>query len=141
MKKLEEIPKKKLFQAPEGYFESLPDQIRRKIDSRKSQYWYQTPRLQVAFASITILAVLSIITLTQFGNNGESIQEELSSISQDELLEFLGTSDISLTEIASGIDEESEVFKEIFDQTLQYDANELEEDLLLDLEPYTDEIL
>lgn len=140
MKKLEEIPKKEIFKAPEGFFENLPHQIRQRIDSEPDPNWlYRHKGVVVAFASFILLAV-SLITFYSVRNTENGIQNQLSSISQEELVEYLENSNLSVVDIAENVNDE-ELFEGIIEDNLQFDADEFEEEILLDLEKYSDELL
>jgi hypothetical protein len=140
MKKLEQIPKKEVFQVPEGYFEELPAQIRKKIDADKSPIWYGRPQFRIALAYITIILAI-IFSVVHFSATELLIQEELSEISDERLINYLESADISLVDIIEEISIDEDTYLEIMKENFTFDSDKIEEEILLNLLKYSDELL
>jgi hypothetical protein len=98
MKKLEDIPKKNVFEVPDGYFDRLPLQIQAKIASNTAAggitIWgfavrYAIPLIVAAFALAYFLKPKSI----------KDTEELLASISNEHLIAYLHETDISENEL------------------------------------------
>lgn len=120
MKNLENIPKMQIFEVPEGYFDSLPTKIQARISGEK-------PIEQPGFAGYYKLQyILPVIALLAVGvywfldqqdpRNAESI---LASVRTEELVAYLGDSELTTDDLLEGIqlnaedvhDIESEVYE------------------------------
>jgi hypothetical protein len=97
MKKLEEIPKKGIFEVPDGYFDRLPGMIQARVAEKSTQ---TRPHLRYALAyalPVALLLVMAITYLTPQKNL--SAEEMLASVSSEELVAFLENSEVSLDEL------------------------------------------
>lgn len=138
MTKLEDIPKRDFYQVPEGFFEALPGQIRSRMDERSS-VWFRRPQFKLAYSAMLILLIPVLAILgVNYSNSG--LQNELSAIGKEELVEYL-EAEISLLDITSGLSENENIFDDIMQETLHFEDDGIEEQLLLDLERYSDETL
>lgn len=98
--KLEDIPKKNVFKAPEGYFDKLPGIIQSRIAEKETKPagapsfgWvlrYALPLLAVGIALIFIFRQPATMT---------NPEELLASVSAEELTFYLVESDLSTEEL------------------------------------------
>ena len=97
MKKLDDIPKKNIFEVPEGYFDRLPMKIQARLEKPEEtssrSIWgyslrYALPIIVVGFALAYLLRPKSF-----------EPEELLASIPDEHLIAFLDESDISENEL------------------------------------------
>lgn len=97
MKKLEEIPKKGIFEAPEGYFDRLPGMIQARLAEKHTE---ARPYLRYTLAyalPVILLLVIAVIYLTP--KETQSAEDMLASVSSEELVAYLEQSEMSLDEL------------------------------------------
>jgi hypothetical protein len=131
MKKLDDIPKKVIFEVPERYFESLPTKIQTRITERKSAHGF-------SLAAFTWKYAIPVVLLTAAGifwfTKNESIttaETLLSSIETEDLVSYLQESDLSTEDILEEIyfndDDATDIEEAVFDTHFN---NATEEELL-----------
>ena len=104
MKKLEDIPKKDLFNVPEGYFDELPGIIQSRIAKSKESravspvFGYA---LKYAFA-VVVIAAVAFFWFQQPGAP-QSPESLLASINTEDLVAYLNDDDISTDELLDGV--------------------------------------
>jgi hypothetical protein len=69
------------------------------------------------------------------------IQEELSEISDERLINYLESADISLVDIIEEISIDEDTYLEIMKENFTFDSDKIEEEILLNLLKYSDELL
>lgn len=90
MKKLEDIPKKDHFSAPEGYFEALPGKISAQIEKKPSLMEKPTFRYTLQYAlPIIVLFVLGIVWFSQPVSENNDSDDLFATIETAALIEFL----------------------------------------------------
>ena len=96
--KLDEIPKKNLFEVPDGYFDGLPMQIKARVaenlPARGLPYWnlalrYAVPVVIAGFALAYFLIPKSL----------KQTEELLATVSSEHLIAYLHETDISENEL------------------------------------------
>lgn len=115
MSQLENIPKKQIFEVPEGYFERLP----RIIQSRTTdvQHTHRLPYLRVAFRYALPLVLLGVsLWLWLVPAKKQSAEVLLAGVQTEELIRYLLETDVELDDIlltteleemaADGVEEE-----------------------------------
>jgi len=114
MKRLEEIPKKTLFEVPDGYFDQLPNAIQARVSTHHPEAaWTGYGRLAVRFALPVVVAAAVVYFLTD--RSPQSTEELLASIETEQLVAYLQESEIStddLLEYAPLEDEEVQAIEE-----------------------------
>ncbi len=133
MKKLEDIPKKRAFQAPDGYFDSLPARIRSRIDAGKPEVrpvFFLRYRLQYALPAILLLAV----GLLWFAQPPDSVAETLATIETEQLVAYLEDTGISTEELLNHLEFSPGEVEEIETEAYSLDLTEEELNTLLDLD-------
>ncbi len=111
MKKLEDIPKKDHFSAPEGYFEALPGRINSRIEKKAGLSERPVFRYSLQYAlPALVLFVLGIIWFSQPSVEDTANDDLLSSIETAALVEFLA--DAENTSYEDFLDEVNPSFAE-----------------------------
>lgn len=99
MKRLEDIPKKNIFQVPDGYFEKLPGVIHARVAKPEKAVWF-VPMLKYA---LPVLAVV-VLGILWFSNpKGNSFDEQLASIQTEQLIAYLDDSDLNFDELTESV--------------------------------------
>lgn len=136
--KLEDIPKKEIFNVPEGYFDGLPSKIQARIDAQKTgqqESFVFKYKLQYALPMVAILA-LGIFWFSQFSQTTDA-ESLLASVETEDLIAYLGESEITTDDVLNHVEFNSEDLEEIESEVyeLQLDDELLDRDLNeLDLE-------
>jgi len=113
MKNLEDIPKKNVFEAPEGYFDRLPG----IIQARVTQEPYSM-RYRVMYSLKYALSALTIVLIAFFYWSkppGQSAEDLLASVDSVSLVSYLEDSDISSDDLLESIalnNEEADAIQE-----------------------------
>ncbi|MFY0599016.1 MAG: hypothetical protein JXR03_05055 [Cyclobacteriaceae bacterium] len=98
--KLDDIENKNPYQVPEGYFESLTADIQGKIAVEKRPAFFKTFKLALIPSFAAILAIAFwFIQLDK--TDTMSAETLLAQVSQDEILNYLDESELSITELVS----------------------------------------
>ncbi len=124
MKKLEDIPKKNIFEVPEGYFEKLPGIIQSRITKPDPTPWF-APTWKFALPILAFIAV-GIVWFTS--QTGDSLEQQLASIQTEQLIAYLDDGDLTMDELAETV---------TWSET---DLNELEEKVFSTIEVSGDEL-
>lgn len=124
MKKLEDIPKKNIFEVPEGYFEKLPGIIQTRVAKPEPTHWF-VPSLKFA---LPILAFVAVGIFWFNSQTDKSIEEQLSGIQTEQLIAYLDDSDLTMDDLAETV---------TWSDT---DLNELEEKVYSSFEVTGDEL-
>jgi len=97
MKKLDDIPKKNIFEVPEGYFDRLPLKIQARVEEAQVRHAMPVWNLAVRFAlPIVIIGFALVYFLKPASNQTEVL---LASISNENLVSYLDESDIEESDI------------------------------------------
>lgn len=104
MKKLEDIPKKQVFDVPEGYFENLPGIIQARVAS-ESKEKYSLPVFSYALRYALPLVLGLALVIFWFNRDVEVTSAEtiLASIETEDLVAYLGDSDLSTDELLNNV--------------------------------------
>jgi hypothetical protein len=109
MKKLEDIPKKQIFEVPDGYFEKLPGIIQSRVanERKESTFWNaQSFGLRYALPAFILVAVgIFWFTRPQSDLTTENI---LASIQTQDLVAYLGEADFTTEELLEDADLDTE---------------------------------
>ncbi len=100
MKKLEDIPKKQVFDVPEGYFEKLPGIIQSRV-ATGSKETYTRPVFSYALRyALPVVVVFALVTFW-FNRDVEvtSAESILASIETEDLVAYLDNADLSTDEL------------------------------------------
>ncbi|MBK5278441.1 MAG: hypothetical protein JJE09_06225 [Bacteroidia bacterium] len=106
MKKLEDIPKKAIFEVPDGYFDKLPGIIQSRIaetEPSRERTSYFVWSLRYALPAL-VLVVASIFMYQNYYRNTPSDAESmLASIGSQDLVDYLDEDEVSIEEILDGV--------------------------------------
>src|SRR5262245_19427967 len=103
MKKLDYIPKKDPFEAPDGYFDKLPGVIQSRVATERPGHrpvW--TYRLAYASAVLLVAAVAGIFWFSKTGREA-TVEDMLASVQTEELVAYLSDSDMSTDELLEDV--------------------------------------
>jgi hypothetical protein len=94
MKNLENIPKKNIFEVPDGYFDKLPSRIQARLDMEKPKA-QQRPyfRYALQYALPVVLVVVAAIFI--FKPKSTSSEDILATVSTEQLIVYLDEVDLN----------------------------------------------
>lgn len=103
MKKLEDIPKKQLFEVPEGYFDRLPGLIQARVSRQEKQSVGQ-PYLRYGLKYALPTFAIAVVTLFLWtGPTTQSAEEVLASISSEQLVAYLQETDLNADDFLDAV--------------------------------------
>ncbi len=137
MKKLDEIPKKSFFEAPEGYFEHLPGIIQARlappeVDLKASSGWlfYLGYSLKYALPVVAIAAA-SFFFLNMPG--AQSPEDLLATIDTAYLVAYLDDADVSTDDLLDNVSLDQDEASAIQQDTMEeIDLNDQDAEVLKD---------
>ena len=137
MKKLEDIPKKEVFNVPEGYFESLPTIIQSRVAGRRKETAF-LPALSLVLRYALPVVILGVIGYFWLGPKAEqnSTESILASIETEDLVAYLNETDLTTEELLESIQLDANDVDELENQIYGEDLT----DENMDLEEILDEI-
>lgn len=99
--KLDDIPKKNLFQVPDEYFEQLPGRIQSRVQGRQRQgAFYSRPVLRYALATFLVAAVaFAWVWRGAGGSDAESPETILASLATGDLIAYLDEAEVTTDEL------------------------------------------
>jgi hypothetical protein len=124
MKKLEDIPKKNIFEVPEGYFEKLPGIIQSRVAKPEVTPWF-APTWKFA---LPVLALVAVGIFWFSSQTGVSIEQQLAAIQTEQLIAYLDDGDLTMDDLAETV---------TWSET---DLDELEEKVFSSIEVSGDEL-
>ena len=129
MKKLEDIPKKNVFEVPEGYFDRLPNVIQSRVAAGKSEsVWPTYLRLSLRYA----LPVLALGLALFFYSNRPpvaSTEDLLANVDTASLVAFLDDTDVSTDDLLESVplnQDEANAVEEGTLEEINVDADDIE---------------
>lgn len=90
MKKLEDIPKKDLFKAPDGYFDKLPGIIQARVAKPEPKSVW----MPVMKFALPVVAVVTVGIFWFSNPTVQSVEEELASINTEHLIAYLDNNEV-----------------------------------------------
>ena len=104
--KLEDINKDNIFKVPDNYFENFPERLQNKIDETKQQKKVPVIRLRsiINMAAAAVILIFAIYGITRVNDKSASVDQILSEISSEELVNYLVESDMSTDEFLESLD-------------------------------------
>lgn len=99
MKKLEDIPKKNIFEVPEGYFDRLPGVIQARVAKPEVAPWYWSPIVKFALP----LVVVAVGLFWFVNRSNQSIEQQLAGIQTEQLIAYLEDSDLNVEELTESV--------------------------------------
>ena len=129
MKKLEDIPKKTLFEVPEGYFERLPGVIQARVAEKQPESAWRSYAVKYALPSV---AVIAVAVFFWSGPATGTAEELLAGIDSEQLVAYLAESELNADELLESIPLDQDEADRIEENALEeielsdYDLDELE---------------
>lgn len=135
MKKLDDIPRKNIFEVPDGYFDKLPGIIQSRVASRDKQ---SRPvfgfALRLAVPLMLVMFIAAVVWLYQPGTdvNPENI---LASVQTEDLVAYLSEADITTDELLDYIVLDAEDALQIEGSVYEFQLDDYNmEDILNEIE-------
>lgn len=128
MKKLEDIPKKIIYQVPDGYFDKLPGVVQARISGKEKKVFDTGWGLSLKYALPVLLIMAFGIFWLQRDQAG--VEERLSMINEAQIELYLEEADISseeLTESTTWSEEEINALEEDVYSAMEQSADDLPE--------------
>ena len=137
MKKLEDIPKKQVFEVPDGYFEKLPGIIQSRVTKTSVQeHWSPFYRYGLRFALPAVLLLAFGIFWYQHSQENNSAEGILASIQTEDLVAYLGESDLTTEELLDEVhlndDDANQIEESVYE--FQLEDSDIEE-IFNEIEP------
>jgi|SRR5688572_319752 len=135
MKRLEDIPKKQIFEVPDGYFEKLPAIIQTRVSEqgKEKSRWSYPSSLRLALPAL-ILLIVGFFWFNQFQSdlNAENI---LASIETEDLMAYLSEADVSTDELLESVTLDAQDVMSIEESVYEFQVSDSEyEDILNEFE-------
>ena len=127
MKKLEDIPKKNIFEVPDGYFDRLPLKIQARVETTKQTHTLPVWNLALRYAMPIVILGFALVYFLK--PKAHETEELLASISNEYLVAYLQESDISesdLLEIANFSETDADSLNQHLNDTLLGDFDVIE---------------
>ena len=136
MKKLEDIPKKNLFEVPQGYFEKLPAIIQSRVTGPSAR---SNPSFKfvLQFAVPAIVAIIvAIVFWVSRPTSDITAESMLASIQTEDLVAYLKESDLTTEELLDAVELDVEDANQIEEDVYEFQLDVFElENILNDIEP------
>lgn len=103
MKKLDDIPKKAVFGAPEGYFDTLPTIVQSRVTESRAQQksWAMGWRLAMPLAALVILGVLFWPAPL---NKDVSPNQIVAGLNAEDILDYMQEENLNTEDLLEQID-------------------------------------
>jgi hypothetical protein len=103
--KLDDIKKKSIYTVPDKYFDQLPTRIQSRVNEKPVSRWGWNQSLIYKLAASAFVVVL-LLFYFGLGNNNDSQDFDaiLAQVSNEDLIAYLGDTDITTEEIMEAID-------------------------------------
>ena len=127
MKKLEDIPKKNIFEVPDGYFDRLPMKIQARVETTDKTR--PIPIWNLALRYALPVVIVGFALFYYFKPKPDQTENLLASISNENLIAYLDESDIEesdLLEIANFNESDADSLSQYLNDNLlgDLDVNE-----------------
>lgn len=99
MKRLEDIPKKTLFEVPEGYFDKLPGVIQARVASQQPEpAWSGYSRMAIRFA-LPVVVIGAAVVFFLNDRTSVSTEDMLASIESEQLVAYLEETEVNTDDL------------------------------------------
>ena len=125
MKKLDDIPKKNIFEVPDGYFDRLPLKIQAKVETATTTHSLAVWNLALRYALPVVIVAVALVYY--FKPKSYQTEELLAEISNEHLVAFLSESEINeheLLEIVNFNESDADSLSQHLNNTLLGDFDE-----------------
>ena len=137
MKKLEDIPKKQIFEVPEGYFEKLPGIIQSRVSQHhEKKAWWLVYSYGLRYALPAVIILVAVIFWFKRPGTEASAENMLASIQTEDLITYLNDGDLTTDELLEDVELSAEDVSSIEESVYssQFDDSDIEE-ILNEIEP------
>ncbi|MBX2916827.1 MAG: hypothetical protein KF856_16280 [Cyclobacteriaceae bacterium] len=125
MKKLEDIPKKDWFKAPDGYFDKLPGIIQARVAKPEPEnVWMPVLKFALPVVAVVTVGIFWFSTPTM-----QSVEVELASINTEQLIAYLDNNEVVWEDVELNREWSEDDLLELENQvyaTFDSDGSELE---------------
>lgn len=137
MKKLEDIPKKNIFEVPEGYFDRLPSVIQARVAQQASESVW-APFLKFSLRYALPVVVLGAVAIWFYGqpSGPQNAEDMLSSVDTSQLVAYLEDSDLTTDDLLEGVDLDEQDANEIQGMTFDEIGLAADGELLEEMEEF-----
>ena len=124
--KLDDIPKKEIFNVPDGYFDALPSKIQSRIDAGNPQR-EDSFVLRYKLQYVVPVLIIFALGIFWFSNNKQPVDAEsmIASIATEDLIAYLNESEVATDEVLNHIEfnpvDLDEIETEVYDLQLGND--------------------
>ncbi|MBY0433130.1 MAG: hypothetical protein K2U26_03380 [Cyclobacteriaceae bacterium] len=130
MKKLEDIPKKNVFEVPEGYFDRLPGVIQSRIAEEKKQTrWSVYLGFSLKYA-LPVLVIGAGIVFYLSRPAALSAEELLATVDTQQLVAYLDETEVNSDELLEGAplsDDEASALQDDSMNELEMNGNDVQQ--------------
>lgn len=132
MKKLEDIPRKNIYEVPEGYFDKLPTVIQSRIVAKEpGRSPFFSFSLRYALPAL-VLVVIAGVWIWNSREDDIDAEQLLASVDTSALVAYLEETDITTDELLEAVSLNQEDVNAIESNVYHIDADQTEWDELLD---------
>jgi hypothetical protein len=131
MKRLDDIPKKNIFETPDGYFEKLPGIIQSRIADKEASH---NPVLSFSLRyGLPAFALIIMVSIWLLSSREDAVNAEqlLASVDTSELVAYLEETDLTTDELLEAVSLNQEDVNAIESNVYRIDADQTELDELL----------
>ena len=122
MKKLEDIPKKEIFNTPEGYFDKLPAIIQARVATRHSNTTSTVFIFSLKYVlPFMILFVIGFLWFSK-SNQPTDVDGIIAAVQTEDLVAYLDESDITTEEVIESADFSTTDIHEIENEIYKLDS-------------------
>ena len=129
--KLEDIPKKDIFNVPEGYFDKLPNTIQARIEAQKGSFNWSAPWMVTLKYAVPVV-VLVVASLFWFNKPTEDTESILASVQTEDLVAYLDDSDLTTDDVLESVDFNADDVDQIENQVYELNINTVDYNEMLD---------
>jgi hypothetical protein len=137
MKKLEDIPKKQIFEVPEGYFEKLPGIIQSRVtQQREEKKWWLEYHYSLRLALPAI--ILLVVGIIWFSDTPKELNAEniLASIQTEDLITYLSEGELTTEELLEHVALDAQDINTIEESVYEFELTDSElEEIFYEIEP------
>lgn len=107
MKKLEDIPKKQIFEVPEGYFDKLPGVIQSRIAEQnpvREKVSYFAFTLRYALPAIVLIAASVFVYQNYYNPQPTDAASMLATVGSQDLVDYLDEDEVTIEDILEDLE-------------------------------------
>jgi hypothetical protein len=131
MKKLEDLPKKEIFNVPEGYFDKLPGVIQSRIAAEKKPEAVGSFPMALRFTIPMVVIGLAVFWFSR-ASQTDSVETMLTNIQTADLVAYLEDTDLSTEELLESVRLDQGDAEEIENQVYDFNLDDAELDTMIE---------